>query len=313
MIDSGRFRGLGIALATPFLPRGEGDDPLLGTGGLDLEAWQGLIGHVAQGGADFLVVLGSTGEAATVLPEERSALIALAREISRGLPVVVGTGHNSTREAARLASEAAAAGADAILVVTPYYNKPQPAGLRAHFAAVAQAARGLPVIAYNVPGRTGLNLLPKDLDLLWSIPEVVALKESSGNLAQIAEDCRRLPPGKILLSGDDGLALPAISVGASGLISVLGNLLPRETKALVDAGLGGRREEATRLQAELLPVMDALFLESNPAPLKAALELAGLCGSAIRLPLVPASPATRSTLQALLSARGIPSPEARAR
>jgi 4-hydroxy-tetrahydrodipicolinate synthase len=277
-----------------------------------MTAFRALVSRMVAGGpgpegrgVDFLVVLGSTGEAATVSDEERDALVAAAREEARGVPVIVGAGHNSTAQAAALAARAKASGADGILVVTPYYNKPQAAGLESHYRAVAAAAPGLPIIVYNVPGRTGLNLLPKDLARLWAIPEVVAVKESSGNLAQIGEMLRTMPKGKLLFSGDDGLALSAIALGASGLISVLGNLLPAETKALVEAGLAGRREEAAALHARLLPMIDALFLESNPAPLKTALALAGFSTNAVRLPLAPASEATKARLAELLPSFGL--------
>jgi 4-hydroxy-tetrahydrodipicolinate synthase len=189
--------------------------------------------------------------------------------------------------------------------VTPYYNKPQPAGLEAHYRAVAAAAPDIPIIVYNVPGRTGLNLLPKDLGRLWAIPQVIAVKESSGSLAQIGEILRTMPEGKLLFSGDDALALPAIAMGGAGLISVIGNILPAETKALVDAALAGRRDEARKLHARLLPMIDALFLESNPAPLKAALALAGYSSDAVRLPLAPATEATRVRLAELLPAFGL--------
>jgi 4-hydroxy-tetrahydrodipicolinate synthase len=251
------------------------------------------------------VVLGSTGEAATVGEGERDELVRAACELAKGAPVIVGTGHNSTAQAVSLALRAAKSGADGILVVTPYYNKPQPLGLEAHYRAIAAAVPGLPIIIYNVPGRTGSNLLPKDLLRLWAIPEVVAIKESSGNLAQIGEILRTLPAGKLLFSGDDALALPAIALGAAGLISVVGNIVPAETKALVDAALAGRREEASKLHARLLPLIDALFLESNPAPLKAALALAGYNSDAVRLPLAPASEATRSRLTELLPGFGL--------
>jgi 4-hydroxy-tetrahydrodipicolinate synthase len=297
MKDATRLNGLGIALATPFLPPGPGSP---GAGGIDFPAWSKLVRHVVKGGVDFLVVLGSTGEAATVLPDERDELIRTAKEECGGIPVVVGTGHNSTVSAAEMAAGAARLGADGLLVVTPYYNKPQPAGLEAHYRFVAAAAPELPIILYNVPGRTGLNLLPKDLPRLWAIPQVVGLKESSGNLAQIGEIARTLPKGKVLLSGDDALALPAIAVGATGLISVAGNLLPAETKALVDAAVAGRRAEAIAIHQRLLPIMDALFLESNPVPLKAALAIAGICGADPRLPLFPASEATRARLLELI-------------
>jgi 4-hydroxy-tetrahydrodipicolinate synthase len=296
-----RLRGLGVALATPFLP-GTGPED---AGPVDFPAWKRLIQSMVKGGVDFLVVLGSTGEAATVPDDERDELMRVAREVCGGLPVVVGTGHNSTAQAVALARRAATAGADGLLVVTPYYNKPQPAGLEAHYRAVAAAAPELPIILYNVPGRTGLNLLPKDLGRLWAIPQVIGLKESSGNLAQIGEIARTLPAGKVLLSGDDGLALPAIAVGAEGLISVVGNLVPKETKALVDAARAGKRAEALALHQRLLPLIDALFLESNPTPLKAGLAIAGLGSDAVRLPLAKVSAATRARMAEVLAPFGI--------
>ncbi|WP_257307182.1 4-hydroxy-tetrahydrodipicolinate synthase [Geothrix campi] len=288
--------GLAVALATPFTPAGE----------VDLPAFRKLVRHVAGGGANTLVPLGSTGEAATILDAERDAIITACLEEAGGRPVVVGTGHNATRQAAAMTKRAQALGAQGALVVTPYYNKPTPDGLVAHFAAVAEAAPGFPLIAYNVPGRTGLNMTPPVLARLWENPQVVAVKESSGNLAQIAEIARQLPRGKTLLSGDDNLALAAIAVGASGLISVLGNVLPRETAAMIAAARQGNAAEALRLHQQLLPLMDALFLESNPIPLKAALKMLGLCGDGLRLPLVPAVAATRTRLaEALcLSAEG---------
>ena len=276
--------GLAVALATPFTPSGEVDRP----------AFARLVRHVVVGGVDALVVLGSTGEAAIILDAERDLLIATCLEEAQGRPVVVGTGHNATRQATALTKRAQALGAAGALVVTPYYNKPTPEGLVAHYAAVAEAAPGLPLVVYNVPGRTGLNVTPATLARLWENPQVVAVKESSGNLAQIAEIARTLPRGKQLLSGDDNLAVASLAVGAVGLVSVMGNALPRETAALVAAARGGHREEALRLHQQLLPLMDALFLESNPIPLKAALQLLGLGGDAVRLPLVPAAAATRT-------------------
>jgi 4-hydroxy-tetrahydrodipicolinate synthase len=301
-MDLERLRGLGVALATPFLPPVAGD---LGAGAVDMDAFRALVSRMVAAEVDFLVVLGSTGEAATVTEAERDALVAAARDEARGVPVIVGAGSNNTAQAVALARRSAKSGADGILVVTPYYNKPQAAGIEAHFRAIAAAVPGLPIIVYNVPGRTGSNLLPKDLARLWAIPEVLAVKESSGNLAQIGEILRTMPKGKLLFSGDDGLALPAIALGGHGLISVTGNLLPAETKALVDAALAGRRDEAAALHARLLPATDALFLESNPAPLKAAMALAGWSSDAVRLPLAPASEATRARLAEVLPAFGL--------
>ncbi len=277
--------GLTVALATPFTPAGE----------VDLPAFRRLVRHVAAH-ADVLIPLGSTGEAATLLEAERDALISACLEEANGKAVVAGTGSNATAQAAAWTRRAQELGAQGALVVTPYYNKPTPSGLVAHFGTVAEAAPGLPLVVYNVPGRTGLNLLPAHLTLLWENPAVIAVKESSGNLAQIGEIARALPEGRQLLSGDDGLALPSIAVGATGLVSVLGNALPRETKAMVDAALAGRRHAALDLHQRLLPFMDALFLESNPIPLKAALQQLGLCGDTLRLPLTSATAATRARL-----------------
>ncbi len=288
MID---LTGLAVALATPFTP----------TDTVDLPAFRRLVRHCVQGGVDTLVVLGSTGEAATLVESERDFLIAATLEEAQGRNVVVGTGSNATRQAAAWTARAQALGAQGALVVTPFYNKPTVDGLVAHYGAIAEAAPDLPLIAYNVPGRTGLNLTPAALLRLWENPAVVAVKESSGNLAQIGEIARTLPAGKTLLSGDDGLAVASLAVGATGLVSVLGNALPRATKRLVEAARAGR-PEAAALNAQLLPIMDALFLESNPIPLKALLQELGICGDAMRLPLVPAAATTRAKLREALAA-----------
>lgn len=286
------FSGLGVALATPFTADGL----------IDVEAYRRLVGHVVAGGTDVLVALGSTGEAATLEDDERDTLISACLDEAGGRKVVVGTGHNNTARAVAMTRRAQELGAHGALVVTPYYNKPVTAGLVAHYQAVAEAAPGLPIIAYNVPGRTGLNLAPTALMRLWDNPQVTAIKESSGNLAQIGEIARTLPDGRQLLSGDDNLALAAIAVGAVGLISVVGNLVPAETKALVAAARRGDLAEAQRLNRALLPLIDALFAESNPIPLKAGLALLGLAGDTLRLPLSTPQTATRERLEQTLSA-----------
>ena len=287
--------GLAVALATPFTPAGEVDFP----------AFRRLVRHVVAGGVDTLVPLGTTGEAPTLVDAERDAIIAATLEECGGRPVVVGTGSNATHRAAAMTRRAQELGAAGALVVTPYYNKPSADGLVAHFAAIAAAAPGLPLIAYNVPGRTGQNITPAVLARLWENPQVVAVKECSGSLAQVAEIARTLPAGKTLLAGDDILAVAAIAVGASGLISVLGNVLPRETAAMVAAALRGDRAEAVRLNLRLLPLIDALFLESNPSPVKALLAQLGFGGDGLRLSLTPASAATRARLaEALAQATG---------
>lgn len=284
--------GLGVALATPFTPSGE----------VDLPAFRRLVRHCVKGGVDFLVPLGSTGEAATLLEAERDAIISACLEEAQGRPVIAGTGSNAARQACVWTKRAQALGATGALVVTPYYNKPTLLGLVAHYDAVADAAPGLPLVLYNVPGRTGQNVTPVMLSKLWENKAIVAVKESSGNLAQIGEIARTLPAGKALLSGDDGLGLPSIALGANGLVSVLGNLLPSATKTMVTAALSGDVATARALHQRLLPLMDALFLESNPGPLKAGLAHLGLGEDVLRLPLVCAETGTRAKLLAALEA-----------
>ena len=288
------FSGLSVALATPFTASGE----------IDVPGFRKLVKHVRGGGADVLVVLGSTGEAATLEDHERDRLIAACLEEARGGKVVVGTGSSATRQVCSWTRRAQELGADGALIVTPPYNKPMPAGLVAHYTAAADAAPGLPLIVYNVPGRTGSNVTPAVLEMLWRNEAVVAVKESSGNLAQIAEIARALPSGKQLLAGDDGLALASIAVGAVGLVSVAGNLLPALTKDLVERARAGEIDEARRLHARFLPVVDALFVESNPIPLKAGLELLGIAESHLRLPLTAATAATRTRLAEALRFAG---------
>lgn len=308
-MSGAQFTGLGVALATPFTTGTEGAAKPASGGGssrkrpaVDLAAYRTLVQHVVAGGADFLVVLGSTGEAATVDESERADLIATAREAAPGVPIVVGTGHNNTEYAVELSRAAVAGGADGLLVVSPYYNKPQPAGIVAHFRAITEELPGVPVIAYNVPGRTGSNLTPETLRELWAIPQVVAVKESSGDLRQMVRICQEAPAGKTVLAGDDDLVLPAIAVGATGLVSVCGNVAPAETAELVRAAMVGDLGRARELNTELAPLMTALFAETNPVPLKAALACLGLATGMVRLPLVPAAPDTWARIQSALSA-----------
>lgn len=283
---SAPFSGLCVALATPFTADQEVDFP----------AYRRLVKHLVEGGVDGLWVLGTTGEAATINDSERDALITATLEESQGRQVVVGTGSNDTRKTMALTRRAQELGAHGALVITPYYNKPMPSGIVAHFKAVAEAAPGMPLVVYNVPGRTGINLAPATLAQLWEIPQVVALKESTGNLAQISEILRTLPEGKAFLSGDDYMALATIAMGGAGLVSVIGNALPRQTKTLVELAQAGKRAEAAALHAKLYPLMDALFLESNPIPVKALLAQLGICSDAMRLPLLPATAATQARL-----------------
>lgn len=288
------FQGLAVALATPF----DRD------GALDVAAFRRLVRHVALGGADTLVVLGSTGEAAALDEGERDELIDACLEEAGPALVVAGTGHASTRQSCRWTARALQLGAAGALVVVPPYVKPGPAGLRAHFAAIAEAAPDLPLIAYNVPGRTGTNLVPEVLATLWAIPSVVALKESSGNLEQIARIAAELPPQKTLLAGDDALALPSIACGAEGLVSVAGNVAPRHVAELVGAARRGDRTLARECERRVRPLVAALFAESNPIPLKAALAELGLGTDHVRLPLTIAEAGTRRRIALALAALG---------
>ncbi len=288
------FHGLFVALATPFHADGR----------VDHDGFRRVVRHVVAGGTDVLIPLGSTGEAATLDDGERDQIIIACLEESSGRRVVVGTGSNNTRQAMRLTARAKELGAHGALVVTPYYNKPMPSGLVEHFAAVAKAAPDLPLIAYNVPGRTGTNVAPETMAKLWANPQIVSVKESSGNLAQIAEICRALPPGKRVLAGDDNLSLASISVGASGLVSVLGNLLPGALKQMIDDAMAGELEAARAQFHRLLPVMNALFVESNPIPLKAGLDLMGIAGDHLRLPLTRPTATTREAMARALEPFG---------
>lgn len=284
------FEGLGVALATPFLADGQ----------VDLPAFKKLVAHVRDGGVDFLVALGSTGEAATLRSEERDAVLKATIEMSEGRPVVAGTGSNATHAAVDATRRARELGASGALVVVPYYNKPTPRGLLAHFDAIIEANPGFPLIAYNVPSRTGLNLDPDTLFRLFERDEIVGVKESSGDLAQIAAIGRGTPKTKRLLAGDDHLFLPTTAVGGTGLISVTGNLLPAQMAELVRLGRAGRFAEARELEARLAPLVKGLFVESNPIPLKAGLAHLGLGLPHLRLPLTDPTEATTRLIQGLL-------------
>jgi len=288
------FAGLSVALATPFTPDYK----------LDIPAYRRLVRHAVAGGVDVLMTLPTTGEAPVITDAERDELILATLDEAAGRKVVVGSGCNETRQAVLYAKRAQELGVDGVLIVTPYYNKPTPKGLVAHYEAVAAATPGMPIIAYNVPGRTGINITPAIMAMLWENEQVVALKESSGNLAQIGELARTLPKGKELLIGDDFAALPAIALGFVGLVSVAANLIPGPLKGLVDAALRGDMEEARKLHFQLLPLMDACFLESNPIPVKAGLSILGIAGDTLRLPLLPAEESTRVKLKEALTLAG---------
>ena len=283
------FEGLTVAMVTPFRD-----------GRIDGEAVDRLVEHLIAGGVDGIVPAGSTGESPVLSPDERRELFArvVARVNGRAF-VLAGVGTNSTERTlvqARLARET---GADGLLVVTPYYNKPTQAGLEAHFRRVATEG-GLPVCLYNVPGRTGVNLLPDTVRRLAEHPGVVAVKEASGSLDQVSEICRDVPI--TLLSGDDSLTLPMLAVGAKGVISVGGNLTPGPLQQMLRAFAAAEVEEARRLHRALFPLARVLFIESNPGPIKHALARVGLIGGELRLPLVPVSAASAARIDAVVDA-----------
>jgi len=284
--------GIFTALVTPFRR----------DGAIDWTALEALIEEQLDAGISGLVACGTTGEASSLSMGEHIEVIRFAVERVGGrVPVVAGTGSNSTREAVELTQGARDAGADAALSVTPYYNRPQPNGLIVHYRAVA--AIGLPVVLYNIPSRTGLGLTLDDYRRLAEIPGIVATKEASGDLSLIDEllaDDRL-----VVLGGDDARALPLFALGARGLISVASHLVARELIDLHDLVLEGQLEGAREAHRRLLPVFRALFAESNPAPLKAALAARGRCEDVLREPLVPASRATRERLEEALATAGI--------
>jgi 4-hydroxy-tetrahydrodipicolinate synthase len=272
-------------------------------GGLDLEATAQLVDFMVEGGVQGLVVSGSTGEAATCTVDERRTLWRFTRERVRGrVPVIAGTGTNNTAESVTLTRMAEELGLDGAMIVTPYYNKPTPRGQIAHFTTVAKSTK-LPIVLYNVPGRTATNTLPETLEKVQDLPNVVAVKEASGSLDQAS--ALRARTRFTLLSGDDSLTLPMIAVGAAGVISVAGNVAPAEMRALCDHARAGRVKEAEEIHRRLLPLFKALFVESNPGPVKSLLATMGLIENELRLPLVPVEPATTRVLAEAAIAAGI--------
>lgn len=269
------FEGTATALVTPFTKDK-----------VDENALEKLIEYQLNGGVDALVLLGTTGESATITQSERRQIIELAKsKIAGKIPLIVGAGSNDTRHAIELCKEAQMLGADGLLIVTPYYNKCTQEGLVMHYSAIANAT-SLPIILYNVPSRTGVNLLPSTFkQIVDDNKNVVAIKEASSNMSQIM-DCIRLASGKALVySGDDALTVPTMAMGAMGVISVASNLLPKEMTAMTRSALSGDFARASKLQLALLPLINALFCEVNPIPIKQALALKGLCHPDMRLPL----------------------------
>lgn len=289
--DRLNLRGAMTALVTPFAE----------DGGLDVAALEALTRWQVERGIHGLVPCGTTGEGATLTDDEHRRVIeTVVRTAAGRVPVLAGCGSNDTRRTVVAARRAAEAGADALLVVSPYYNKPNRSGMIRHYEEVA-GATGLPLVVYNVPGRTGQDLGAELILELAKIPGIVAVKEASANLDQVATILAGRPQGFSVLSGDDPLVLPTIALGADGVISVVSNEAPREMARLVRAALEGDLAEARALHYRLLPLMRANFLESNPVPVKTVLELMGRCAGHLRAPLGPPSAATRKRLEAVLA------------
>ncbi|HXF83694.1 MAG TPA: 4-hydroxy-tetrahydrodipicolinate synthase [bacterium] len=259
-----------------------------------------LARHLADTGSDGIVVAGTTGESPTLTDEEKIGLVRAVKDATAGrVKVVAGTGTYDTRHSIHLSREAERAGADGLLLVNPYYNRPSQDGLYAHFRSIAEAT-SLPCILYNIPGRTGVNCLPETIARLAEIPNIVAVKEATGNLDQASEIRRRTRDDFHLYSGDDSLTLPILAVGGSGVVSVASHLVGRDIQAMVRAYERGEVRAALALHLRLLPLFKVLFITTNPVPLKAALNLSGFAVGAPRLPLVEATPKEKEQISAVL-------------
>lgn len=285
MVD---FKGLATALVTPFVD-----------GEVDWKAFRNLVRRQVEAGVDFLVPLGSTAETPCLTDAEKVKILEIAREESNGLPIVAGAGSNSLTATVQNMRLLDGHGADAYLIVVPFYNKPTQEGLYQYFKAVAEET-DRQVILYNVPGRTGTNMKTETTLRLAEIPNVTAVKEASGNLAQIIDIKRQAPANFTVLSGNDDQTLPLMACGADGVISVASNVAPKQMKALTRAVAASDLKEAIRLNNSLMPLYHACFVESNPIPVKAALSLMGLCRDEMRLPLLTATGGTRTLLADVL-------------
>ena len=288
------FKGMATALVTPMT-----------SDGVDYEALGRLIDFQLENGINALVSVGTTGESATLTPQERKQVISFTIDRVAGrVPVIAGTGTNNTAHAIDFSVSADKAGADALLVVTPYYNKATQKGLIAHFTAIADRVTK-PMILYNVPSRTGCNLLPATVAELAKHPNIAAIKEASGNMSQVVDLIARCGEDITVYSGEDGLTVPILSMGGMGTISVLSNVVPKEAVAMTDAFFAGRIQEAAQWQCKLLPLVDCLFSEVNPIPAKAALSAMGFGAEHLRLPLTPMEPENREKLFAQLRKLGV--------
>ena len=288
------FTGMATAMVTPMTPEG-----------VDYEALGRFVDFQLSQGIHALVAVGTTGESATLSPDERKEVIRFTIDRVAGrVPVIAGTGTNNTQHAIEYSVDAAKAGADALLVVTPYYNKATQNGLIAHFTAIADRV-DKPILLYNVPSRTGCNLLPATVEKLAEHPNIAAIKEASGNMSQVVELFARCGDKLDVYSGEDGLTVPILSMGGKGTISVLSNVVPKEAVAMTNAFFAGDVAEAARLQCRYLTLINLLFCEVNPIPAKAAVSAMGFGKEYIRLPLTPMEEGNRAKLLAEMRRLGV--------
>lgn len=285
------FKGLGTAMITPF----DAD------GAVDYSALEKIVDGQLKGNVDALFVCGTTGEPPTMSASERDKVVrSVIEQVNGKIPVFVGTGSNDCAHAVELSKRAQAMGADGVLAVTPYYNKCTQEGLYLYYKAINDAI-DIPVVAYNVPGRTGVNMKPETVEKLTSLSNIRGVKEASGNIAQILETSRRIRGSQInLYSGDDCIAVPIMSVGASGLISVASNAIPATVSEMIHAWLDGNVAKALDMQMKYKPFFDAMFLEVNPIPVKTACALLGMCEPYMRLPLTTLTDGNRQTLEKIM-------------
>ena len=288
------FDGSLVAIVTPFT-----------SGKLDEQGFADLVEFQIANGTHGIVPCGTTGESATLSHEEHERLVALTVEVvNRRVPVIAGTGSNSTDEAIAFTKHAKSVGADGALLITPYYNKPTQEGLFQHYTAVANAT-DIPLVLYNIPGRTGVNMAPATVARLAGIPGVVAIKEGSGSLSQVSDIIQQCGEKITVISGDDGLTLPMMALGAKGVITVTANIAPADMAKLVNAALKGNYDEARLLHYKLAALFTALFYETNPIPVKAALAHMGKIQNELRLPLTPMSSEHQEKLHQAMKSSGL--------
>ncbi len=289
------YTGSGVAIVTPF-----NED-----GSVNYERFVSLLNFHLENGTDAIIVTGTTGEASTMSEEEKLAVISKAVEVVDGrIPVIAGTGSNNTAASAAFSKKVVELGVDGLLVVTPYYNKTSKRGLYEHFKSIANAAAPVPIILYTVPGRTGVNIPVETVSALSEIENIVGIKDATGDISYAIDVRNNTPKDFAIYSGNDDMIVPILSVGGVGVISVLANVLPRETHDMVASYFEGDTEKATKLQLLLKPFIDSLFVETNPIPVKAAMNLMGHNVGSLRLPLFEAEDSTKSLLETELTALG---------